>query len=262
MEFSGTFELEDTTTEEVWTALSDPHLIWDALPGCEFVVRVDDEDPDFEALRAEYADAEPDLTLDPDVIAERDFEEGGVYAALMEVSLGSVSPSFEVVGVVEERWEYGTVAAGEGSSGNSSFEGTARMELSETDDGVAVDWEAEADLFGRVAQMGQRMINPAANRIIKRFFGDIQDTIAELSAEAADEEGASDADGADEAAAGGGESGAETATDGASAAGGDATTDAVAGDRATDDAGGDPASDGAAGGGLLARLKRLLGIGR
>ena len=233
MEFSGTFELQDTTTDEVWTALSDPHLIWDALPGCEFIVRVDDDDPDFDALREEYIDAEPDLTLDPEVIAGRDFEEGGTYAALLEVSLGSVSPSFEAVAVVEERWEYGTVTVGEGSSGNSSFEGTARMELSETDDGVVVEWEAEADLFGRVAQMGQRMINPAANRIIKRFFGDIQDTIAELSAEKAAEE-------ADDAAAG----------------------DDERGERTTDDAGDPPRGDRETGGGLLARLKRLFGIGR
>ncbi|HET7324955.1 MAG TPA: carbon monoxide dehydrogenase, partial [Halococcus sp.] len=35
MEFSGTFELEDTTTDEVWLALSDPVMIESALPGCE-----------------------------------------------------------------------------------------------------------------------------------------------------------------------------------------------------------------------------------
>jgi carbon monoxide dehydrogenase subunit G len=51
MEFSGTFELEDATLEEVWLALSDPDLVWHALPGCQFLARVEDDDPDFDALR-------------------------------------------------------------------------------------------------------------------------------------------------------------------------------------------------------------------
>ncbi|MFB6205007.1 MAG: CoxG family protein, partial [Haloglomus sp.] len=95
--------------------------------------------------------------------------------------------------------------------GNSSFEMSSWMELSETDDGVAIEWHAEADVFGRIAQMGQRMVNPVANRVVKRFFSNVQETLQELSVE---------------------ESGATE---------GDASTDSS--------------------GGLLARLKRLLGIG-
>ena len=38
MKFSGTFKLNDTTTEEVWLALSDPIMIENALPGCQFLV--------------------------------------------------------------------------------------------------------------------------------------------------------------------------------------------------------------------------------
>jgi len=239
MQFSGTFELEDATVEEVWLALSDPDLVWDSLPGCQFLARVDDEDPDFDALREEHADHEPELTLDEDTIMARAFEEGATYAALMEVSLGSVSPSFRTVGTIEEREPYRMVAAGEGQSGNSSFEGSAEMELEAVEGGVAVDWSAEADVFGRIAQMGQRVVNPAANRVIKRFFDSIQDTIADLTAEA---EGSAESE---EASADGNDD------------------EAAAGAAAADDSGAGPSGSGSADrvdGGLWARIKRLLGF--
>lgn len=180
MEFNGTFELDGTTKEEVWLALSDPVLVASALPGCEFLVRVDDTDVDFDALREEHAGDERELTADPDVIESRAFEEGGTYAALVQISVGPVNPTFETVVTVEEREFPEMTASGEGSSGGSSFEMSSSMTLSETDDGVAVDWRTEADVFGRVAQMGQRVVNPVANRVVKRFFSTVQQRLQEL----------------------------------------------------------------------------------
>jgi hypothetical protein len=183
MEFSGTFELEGTTVDEVWLALSDPVLIERSLPGCRFLVRVDDTDADFDALREETADRDVEPSGDPEVIAERAFEEGGHYAALMQISVGPVNPTFETIVTIAHR-EYPEMSAvGEGSSGDSSFEMSSGMSLSETDGGVAVDWETEADVFGKVAQMGQRVVNPVANRVVKRFFSSVQDQLHELRIE-------------------------------------------------------------------------------
>lgn len=181
MEFSGTFELEDTTVEEVWLALSDPVLIEESLPGCQFLVRVDDTDPDFDALREETAGREVELTGDPEVIAGRAFEEGQHYAALMQISVGPVNPTFETVVTIDHREFPEMSASGEGSSGDSSFEMSSGMVLSEAEDGVAVEWETEADVFGKVAQMGQRVVNPVANRVVKRFFSSVQDRLHELT---------------------------------------------------------------------------------
>lgn len=187
MQFDGTFELEGTTREEVWLALSDPVLVRNALPGCEFLVEVDDENPDFDALGERAAEADDqEVSTDPDVIAERAFEEGGHYAALMEIGVGSVKPSFETVVTIAEREFPDMLATGEGDSSNSSFEMESSMHLTETDDGVGVEWETEADVFGRVAQMGQRVINPVANRVVKRFFQRVQSQLDEMSAEETD----------------------------------------------------------------------------
>ena len=179
MEFDGTFSLSDVTTEEVWLALSDPVMVKNALPGCQFLVPVDDTDADFDALGEEAADREIEPTADPDVIAARAFEEGGHYAALMQISVGPVNPTFETVVTIDHRDYPEMSAVGEGASSNSSFEMASGMTLSETDDGVAVDWETEADVFGKVAQMGQRVVNPVANRVVKRFFSSVQEQLHE-----------------------------------------------------------------------------------
>lgn len=181
MEFSGTFELEDTTVDEVWLALSDPVLIADALPGCEFLLRVEDDDVDFDALQERAAERDAELSGDPEVIAQRAFREGERYAALMQISVGPVNPTFETVVTIDERDQPEMRASGEGSSGDSSFEMSSGMELEETDDGVAVHWKTEADVFGKVAGMGQRVINPVANRVVKRFFSSVQSRLRELT---------------------------------------------------------------------------------
>lgn len=232
MEFSGTFTLDDRTMEEVWLALSDPNLIWHSLPGCVFLVKIEEDDPDFDALREEYEGTEPELTADPDAIGERAFQEGDRYAAILELSVGSVSPSFRTTVTIDEREQPRMSASGEGSAGNSSFEMDSGMELSDNDGGVDIDWHAEADVFGRIAQMGQRMLNPVANRVVKRFFGNVQDNLDEVAAAEA-------GDGSE-------------ATDGGTASGTERQPGAPDGDEHT---GGNESN------GLLARIKRFLGIG-
>ncbi|PSQ03054.1 carbon monoxide dehydrogenase [Halobacteriales archaeon QS_4_69_31] len=183
MEFSGTVSIDGTTTEEVWLALSDPVMIKQALPGCQFLVECEDEDPDFDALAASAPEEDPPTLPEASAedIAERAFEEGGHYAALMEISVGSVSPSFETVVTIEEREFPRMHAAGEGSASSSSFEMSSGMELAESEDGVDVEWWAEADVFGRVAQMGQRVINPVANRVVGRFFDQVEKQLQDVS---------------------------------------------------------------------------------
>jgi carbon monoxide dehydrogenase subunit G len=190
MEFNGTFELDGVTVEEAWLALSDPILVQQALPGCQFLTKVDDPDSvDFDALAASATpvDELPPVLPDaePETVADRAFETGETYAAVMEVGVGSVKPTFRTLVTIESREYPEMVATGEGSASNSSFEMRSGMTLSESDAGVTVDWWAESDVFGRVAQMGQRVLNPVANQVVNRFFKQVQSQLADLS----DEEG-------------------------------------------------------------------------
>ncbi len=237
MEFNGTFELTERTIDEVWLALSDPVLIRESLPGCQFLVAVDDPDVDFDELREDVESSDrPEPTADPEVIEDRAFVEGGHYAALLELSVGSVSPTFETVVTIDKRELPVMHASGEGSSGGSSFEMNSGMELHETDGGVEVEWWAEADVFGKVAQMGQRVIGPVANRVVKRFFSGVNDRLAELELEeSAGDEGTGD-DGPND----------EGTSD-------DATVGSTADQSAS--------TGGGSSGGIVARIKRWLGLG-
>ncbi|HET7325433.1 MAG TPA: SRPBCC domain-containing protein, partial [Halococcus sp.] len=162
-------------------------------------VEVDDTNVDFDELREEYEGRDVEPTSDPEVIAERAFEEGNHYATVIGIGIGPVNPTFETVVTIEERKQPYMEAAGEGSAGDSSFEMNAWMELDETDTGVEVDWNAEAEVFGRIASMGQRVINPAANQVVKRFFSSIQDEIRkqEIAEEGGEIEEAEPADESD-----------------------------------------------------------------
>lgn len=186
MEFDGTFTIEDVSSEEVWLSLSDPYMIKQSLPGCQFLTEVPDpDDVDFEDLREAEPDEDPALLpeADPDDVAARGFEEGGHYAALLELKVGAVKPSFRTVVTIDE-WDYPTGAAsGDGDASGSSFEMDSGMELAETEEGVEIAWQAEADVFGRIAQMGQRVINPVADRVVSRFFGNIEEQLTEVAEE-------------------------------------------------------------------------------
>jgi len=184
MEFDGTFTIEDVSSEEVWLALSDPYMIKQSLPGCQYLTKVEDpEDVDFEELRDAEPEEDPPILPDADLddVAERAFEEGEHYAALLELKVGAVKPSFKTV-VTIDAWEYPEgSASGEGNASGSSFEMDSAMALDDHEEGVDIDWHAEADVFGRIAQMGQRVINPVADRVVSRFFGNIEDRLTEVA---------------------------------------------------------------------------------
>lgn len=190
MEFSGTFELDNVTIEAVWLALSDPVLLAQAAPGCEFARRIDDPgDVDFDELREEAAASADPPTLpeaDPNDVAARGVQEGEHYAAVLGVSVGSVNPTFEAIATIAEREFPEMHAEAEGASSNSSFEVRSGMRLTEVEGGVQVEWWGESDVFGRVAQLGQRVMNPVANRLVNRFFSGIADRLDEMSEEEAE----------------------------------------------------------------------------
>lgn len=184
MEFDGTFTIDGVSMEEVWLALSDPYMIKQSLPGCQFLTEVEDpDDVDFEALREAEPEEDPPLLpeADPDDVAARSFEEGEHYASLMELSIGAVSPSFRVIVTMDE-WDFPEGgASGEGNASGSSFEMSSYMALTENEDGVDIEWYAEADVFGRIAQMGQRVISPVADRVVSRFFTNIESQLTNVA---------------------------------------------------------------------------------
>src|SRR5215469_10669832 len=89
---------------------------------------------------------------------------------------------FQAVGPVKARWK-GKVRlsdldppnsyriSGEGEGGVAGFaKGGAKVSLSDKDGGTLLTYDVEAQIGGKLAQLGQRLINSAAKKTADDFF--------------------------------------------------------------------------------------------
>jgi carbon monoxide dehydrogenase subunit G len=72
------------------------------------------------------------------------------------------------------------IATGSGNASSSTFEMESWMDIEETETGSAIEWGAEADISGRIAQLGGRVINPVADKIVSNFFGNIEQQMTDV----------------------------------------------------------------------------------
>jgi hypothetical protein len=144
MEFAGEFTV-DGTPEELWKYFTDPDILQDAAPGCE------------------------SMTL----------KSPSQLTATLAVGVGSVKPSFDVDGVVTEADRPNRLeieASGEAS--RNSFEVSAWQELRDNGDGTTtVVWEANADVSGIIASMGERALGSVADNLVNDFFRKLEDHV-------------------------------------------------------------------------------------
>ncbi|WP_243637852.1 CoxG family protein [Natrarchaeobius oligotrophus] len=138
MIFDGEFETH-RAPDELWTYFVDPDIVADCAPGMEEMNRISDSE----------------------------------YEATITVGVGSVKPTFSVDATVLEMEEPEMlVMKAEGSGGRKgAFEAVSRMEMSESEDGGTIlQWEAEANVSGIIASLGQRALGSVAERLIGQFF--------------------------------------------------------------------------------------------
>lgn len=144
MEFNGEFTV-DGTPEELWKYFTDPDILMDCAPGCNKMV----------------------------------LESPSHIVAGLTVGVGSVKPSFDVEGIVttcERPNRLGIEATGEAS--RNSFEATAWQELHDNGDGTTtVTWQAEAEVSGIIASLGERAIGSVADKLVNEFFQDLEDHV-------------------------------------------------------------------------------------
>ena len=121
-----------------WNALTDPELLRAAIPGCESMERTG----------------------------------GDEYRIVMATALGPVKARFhgrlalEDV-VISER--YRMRFEGEGAAAGFA-RGTADVRLHDADDGTRMEYDAHAVVGGRIAQVGSRLVDPAARKFVEQFF--------------------------------------------------------------------------------------------
>lgn len=146
MEFSGRYEIP-APPPAVWEAINDPEILRRSIPGAESVEKT----------------------------AENEF------AAEVTVKIGPVKARFTgKVTLSDAEPPHGCTLRGEGTGGAAGFaKGEADIRLEPGGPGTILTYHAKATIGGRLAQLGQRLIDGAAKSIADEFFAKFAATFAE-----------------------------------------------------------------------------------
>jgi carbon monoxide dehydrogenase subunit G len=125
--------------ETVWAKLNDPEVLKACIPGCE--------------------------ELEPT-------DEGG-FRAIAKIKVGPVSARFKGrVTLSDLDPPKGYKITGEGEGGVAGFaKGGATVALVEQEGGTLLTYDVEAQIGGKLAQLGQRLILGSAKKLADQFFG-------------------------------------------------------------------------------------------
>ncbi len=138
MELTGEYRI-GASRQEVWDALNDPIVLKECIPGCQ----------------------ELEKTSDTEMSAVVVSKVGPVKATFKgEVKLENLKPpeSYSI--------------NGEGKGGVAGFaKGGADVELIEDGDDTILRYSANAQVGGKLAQLGARLINSTAKKMSEDFFG-------------------------------------------------------------------------------------------
>jgi|SRR5688572_3579176 carbon monoxide dehydrogenase subunit G len=122
----------------VYAALNDPEMLKKCIPGCEELEKQGDNE----------------------------------FAAVVRMELGPVKARFKGrVRLEDLDPPNGYRIAGEGEGGVAGFaKGGATVALTEVPEGTKLTYKAEANVGGKIAQLGQRLLAGTAKKIADKFF--------------------------------------------------------------------------------------------
>ncbi|HMM13496.1 MAG TPA: carbon monoxide dehydrogenase subunit G [Parvibaculum sp.] len=154
MEMSGEYKIP-ASREAVWTALNDPEMLRNTIPGAESV----------------------------DKIADDEFE------AVARAKVGPVSARFKgKVKLTDIDPPNGYTISGEGNGGAAGFaKGSAVVRLRDEEGATVLSYQVNAQIGGKLAQIGQRFIDSTASKLADEFFGNFSAALGGTKVEAVPE---------------------------------------------------------------------------
>jgi uncharacterized protein len=137
MTMSGEVQLA-APRETVWAKLNDADTLRACIPGCEELEKVSDTE----------------------------------FRAVAKTKIGPVSARFKGrVTLSDLDPPAGYKISGEGEGGVAGFaKGGAVVRLTEADGGTLLSYDVDAQIGGKLAQLGQRLVNGAAKKLADDFF--------------------------------------------------------------------------------------------
>jgi carbon monoxide dehydrogenase subunit G len=123
---------------KVWAALNDPDVLKASIPGCQDLQKVSDTE----------------------------------FRATAKVAVGPVKATFKGgVNLTDLDPPNGYTISGEGQGGVAGFaKGGAKVRLEDAEGGTKLVYNVEAQVGGKIAQLGGRLINGVAKKYADEFF--------------------------------------------------------------------------------------------
>ncbi|MEM1179438.1 MAG: carbon monoxide dehydrogenase subunit G [Acidobacteriota bacterium] len=134
MKLAGTYAFE-SSRDQVWEALFDPEVLASVMPGCEKL----------------------------ELIGEQEYE------GILKIKVGPVQGKFNgkiKLTDIEEPDRYNMEIDGRGAPG--FVKATAKVWLTEEDGKTVLNYDSDAKVGGRVATVGQRLLDSSAKAITKQ----------------------------------------------------------------------------------------------
>ena len=131
--------------DKVWAAFLDPEILAQALPGCEKLEAIGPNE----------------------------------YRATMKIGVAAIKGTFEgkvKLSDLEPPNRYRMAV--EGSGGPGFVRGAAGMQLSDVDGGTRVSYDADVQVGGLIASVGQRMLGGVTKMMLDQFFTRMTELLA------------------------------------------------------------------------------------
>ena len=143
MKLIGSYQIK-LEKQKVWEALNDPEILRKSIPGCE----------DFKK------DSETEFT------------------ATATNKIGPFNASFTGnIELKEINAPHSYVIEGSGNSPVGFASGEAKVKLEDSEEGTKLSYEVEANVGGKIAQVGSRLIDMTAKKMADIFFKNFSDLI-------------------------------------------------------------------------------------
>ena len=144
MKLSGSYQI-NLSKQKVWEALNDPEILKKAIPGCEEFKKNSDTE----------------------------------FTATATNKIGPFNASFTGnIELKEINAPHSYIIEGSGNSPVGFASGKAKVKLEESGNGTKLIYEVEANVGGKIAQVGSRLIDMTAKKMADIFFGNFSDLIS------------------------------------------------------------------------------------
>jgi len=143
MKLTGSYQIK-LEKQKVWEALNNPNILQKSIPGCEDFKRNSDTD----------------------------------FTATATNKIGPFNASFTGdIKLKEINAPHSYVIEGSGNSPVGFASGEAKVKLEDSEEGTKLSYEVEANVGGKIAQVGSRLIDMTAKKMADIFFKNFSDLI-------------------------------------------------------------------------------------